>query len=119
LENLPDSAFSIYQRFSKETDKGPSYDYTASYKRNFGAKGHDLNVDFFLSKSDDEEATDYWQNFLIPTVTDKEFENSYLLTEMDSVTNRVESPTNATSEILNTSQGTMRKKKALKTEALK
>ena len=38
---------------------------------------------------------------------------------MDSVTNRVESPTNATSEILNTSQGTMRKKKALKTEALK
>lgn len=49
----------------------------------------------------------------------QEFENSYLLTEMDSVTNRLESPNNATSDILNTSQGTMRKRKALKSESLK
>ena len=59
------------------------------------------------------------EDLLGATGTKEEFENSYLLTEMDSVTNRVESPTNATSEVLNTSQGTMRKKKALKTEALK
>ena len=38
---------------------------------------------------------------------------------MDSVTNRAESPSNATSEALNTSSGTIRKKKALKSEYLK
>ena len=38
---------------------------------------------------------------------------------MDSVTNRAESPSNATSDVLNTSSGTIRKKKALKSEYLK
>ena len=58
------------------------------------------------------------EDWLGSSSKNQDFENSYLLTEMDSVTNRLESPTNSNSA-LNTTQGTMRKKKALKSEALK
>lgn len=48
-----------------------------------------------------------------------ELENSYLLTEMDSVSSRPSSPTAAGGgSVLNTS-GNLRKKRALKTEALR
>ncbi len=46
-----------------------------------------------------------------------EFENSYLLTELDTVSSRPSSPT-AGGGPVNTS-GNLRKKRALKTEALK
>lgn len=57
---------SLYERFSKEKDDGPYWDYSLNYKRNFGERGHDLTFDFYISEDDETHTGNYLQSWISP-----------------------------------------------------
>lgn len=63
LANIP-KELSI--RSNDEREKSPSLDLSMNYKHLFPNKGHELNVDAFYSNSNDDENTDFLQNYTLP-----------------------------------------------------
>ncbi|HOQ48380.1 MAG TPA: TonB-dependent receptor [Candidatus Kapabacteria bacterium] len=62
--NFATNPNSLYNRFSKEEDDNPYWDYSLNYKHNFGERGHDLTFDVYFSEFDrnnDGNYTEIWQ----------------------------------------------------------